>query len=918
MPQLLSPGVLTREIDLTTIVPGVSTNDAAIAGVFRWGPVGELVNIDSEDNLLARFGKPTNLNAETWFTAASFLAYGDSLYVSRAANTVGVSPDFDCVVDANSATVVLTGDGSSINVTSLGLKPGLILLATTQNSVYLASDAKINDITNSTSFTLSSASEVAVVSSGTNTTSIAVTVDTSANATTLITLSSGNTDALGVGWKINASSNSSVVNASVASTIASIVNSTAIVVSADISIANGTADLTLIKSGTLSVQFVSNTAFNAIANTGRVANLEYAIITSQDAFTQKDGNIDADVKFIARWPGDLGNSLRVSVCGNASGFNSQINLATYDSRVSIPVLVNSNTAVVRIMGANSVTVAANAAQLKSLLQVTDTVECGNTLLGTQFMKITSISNTTVVGAAANVTFTVTCDKENYLATGTTSGLLAGMTVSAAANSYMIDMVVNNVTNSTAFNFTTVPVVNLTSSSITFSPTAYFTLQFEDPFSLGDDYKFASSNTQTRVLTRTWEFHNVLDQAPGQSDYVIAFGNSSINNDELHVVVVDDDGKFTGTPGTILEIYRNVSRATDGKTPDGEGNYWKEVVNKKSQYIWVVNPLSGADENTAENLTNSTLDVVTYAFEYGKDGADEHNIAMSLLTNAWDKFKSKEDIDISLVLCGTTRSFVLANYLIDNLVEFRQDCVLFVSPQKADVVNNVGNEAAACVAFRNLLRSTSYAVLDSGWKYMYDRHNDTYRWIPINGDTAGLCARTDDTNDPWWSPAGFNRGQIKNVVKLAWNPRQTARDILYKNGINPIVQFLGEGTIMYGDKTLLHKPSAFDRINVRRLFIVLRKAIAEAAKYTLFEFNDAFTRAQFKNMVNPYLRDIKGRRGIYDFLVVCDETNNTPVVIDRNEFIGDIYIKPARSINYIYLNFVAVPTGVAFSEVVGKF
>jgi phage tail sheath protein FI len=202
--------------------------------------------------------------------------------------------------------------------------------------------------------------------------------------------------------------------------------------------------------------------------------------------------------------------------------------------------------------------------------------------------------------------------------------------------------------------------------------------------------------------------------------------------------------------------------------------------------------------------------------------------------------------------------------------------------------------------------------------MYDRYNDLYRWIPLNGDVAGLCARTDDTNDPWWSPAGFNRGQVKNVVKLAWNPRQTARDTLYKNGVNPVVQFLGEGTILYGDKTLLHRPSAFDRINVRRLFIVLRKAIAEAAKYTLFEFNDEFTRAQFKNMVNPYLRDIKGRRGIYDFLVVCDETNNTPVVIDRNEFIGDIYIKPARSINFIYLNFIAVPTGVAFQEVVGKF
>ena len=919
MPQLVSPGVLTREIDLTTIVPGVSTNDGAIAGIFRWGPVGEIVNIDSELSLITRFGKPTNFNAETWFTAASFLAYTDSLYVVRAANTVGISPDFDCIVDANNSTVVLTGDGSSINVVSLGLEPGLVLLATTQNTVYLASDAKIDDIINSTSFSLASASEVAVVGGESNTETVSVTVDTGANDTTLVELSTGNTDDLAVGWRVTDSSNLSVVNTQVDARIDSIVNSTAFVVDTDILVANGTADLVLVRSGTLSVQFVSNTAFNAVANTGPVANLEYSTITTSDQFTQKDGNIDADVKFIAKWPGDLGNSLRVSVCGNSDGFSSQINLALYDSRVSIPVTVNSNTTTVRIMGANSQTVAANAAAFKALLQVTDNIEVGNTLLGSQFMKITAIGNTTTVGGAANVVIDVTCDKENYLASTTdTTGLEPGMTISTASNSYMIDMVVNNVTNTTHFNFTTIPVVNLTTSSVTFSPTAYFTLQFEDPFTLGDDYKFASSNSATRVLTRKWEFHNVLDNAPGQSDYVIAFGNSSINSDEMHVVVVDDDGKFTGIPGEILEIYRGVSRATDGKTADGEANFWKDVINQKSQYIWVANALSGAGEATAENLTDSTLDVVTYPLQFGKDGADEHSIAISLLTNAWDKYKSKEDIDISLVLQGTTRSFVLANYLIDNIAEFRQDCVAFVSPQKADVVANPGNEAAACVSFRNLLRSTSYAVMDCGWKYMYDRYNDTYRWIPLNGDIAGLCARTDDTNDPWWAPAGFNRGQLKNIVKLAWNPRQTERDTLYKKNVNPVVSFPGEGTILYGDKTLLAKPSAFDRINVRRLFIVMRKAIAAAAKYTLFEFNDAFTRTMFKNMVNPYLRDIKGRRGIYDFLVVCDDTNNTPTVIDRNEFIGDIYVKPARSINFIYLNFIATPTGVSFNEVIGKF
>ena len=237
---------------------------------------------------------------------------------------------------------------------------------------------------------------------------------------------------------------------------------------------------------------------------------------------------------------------------------------------------------------------------------------------------------------------------------------------------------------------------------------------------------------------------------------------------------------------------------------------------------------------------------------------------------------------------------------------------------SDLYNAFGTEATNLVAYRGAVRSTSYAVLDSGYKQMYDRYNDVYRWVPMNGDIAGLCARTDQTDDAWYSPAGYNRGQIKNIVKLAWNPRKAERDILYSNGINPVVTFPGQGTILYGDKTLLAKPSAFDRISVRRLFIVLEKAISIAAKYSLFEFNDTFTRSQFKNLINPYLRLVQGRRGITDFLVVCDETNNTPQIIDTNQFVGDIYIKPARSINFIQLNFVAVATGVQFSEVVGKF
>jgi phage tail sheath protein FI len=245
--------------------------------------------------------------------------------------------------------------------------------------------------------------------------------------------------------------------------------------------------------------------------------------------------------------------------------------------------------------------------------------------------------------------------------------------------------------------------------------------------------------------------------------------------------------------------------------------------------------------------------------------------------------------------------------------------VFVSPTLAAVYNNAGDEADDIVTERQDAAfnvNTSYAVMDSGWKYQYDKYNDKYRWIPLNADVAGLCARTDAIADPWFSPGGLNRGQIKNVVKLAYSPDKTDRDTLYKAGINPVVSFPGEGTVLFGDKTLLAKPSAFDRINVRRLFIVLEKAIATAAKYQLFEFNDAFTRAQFRNLVEPFLRDIKGRRGIYDFRVICDETNNTGEVIDRNEFVADIYIKPARSINFISLNFIATRTGVAFEEIVG--
>jgi phage tail sheath protein FI len=295
------------------------------------------------------------------------------------------------------------------------------------------------------------------------------------------------------------------------------------------------------------------------------------------------------------------------------------------------------------------------------------------------------------------------------------------------------------------------------------------------------------------------------------------------------------------------------------------------------------------------------------------------MSLQAISKAYDMFVSPEESDISLVIAGKNRGVndtQLANYIIDNIAEVRKDCVVFVSPSKDDVVNQTMTAADNIIAFRNSLRSSSYAVLDSGYKYQYDKYNDVYRWIPLNGDIAGLCARTDAERDPWYSPAGTARGAIRNVIKLAFNPNKSERDQLYKNGINPVITQQGQGTNLFGDKTLLAKPSAFDRINVRRLFITLEKAISNASKSLLFEFNDEFTRTQFVNLVEPFLRDVQGRRGIYDYKVVCDESNNTPQVIDSNRFVGDIYIKPARAINYIQLNFVAVRSGIEFSEIVG--
>lgn len=406
---------------------------------------------------------------------------------------------------------------------------------------------------------------------------------------------------------------------------------------------------------------------------------------------------------------------------------------------------------------------------------------------------------------------------------------------------------------------------------------------------------------------TWQFAPYFDTAPTTSIYA---GNNGSANDEMHIIVIDSNGKFTGIKNTVLEVYPHVSKASDAKTDNGTVNYWSQVLVNKSNYVYAAAPLSGTTTWGSVSTNISFDGVANYSTVLS--GGTDALVTDADIINGFSQFQNAEEVDVSLLVTADADATV-ATYVL-SLAAARKDCVAFVSPLIQDAVNspNVDN----IVTYRNSLPSTSYGFMDSGWKYQFDKFNNKYRYIPLNGDTAGLCARTDSIRDPWWSPAGFNRGQILNAIKLSWNPTQAQRDVLYPNNINPVVSFPGQGILLYGDKTMQAKTSAFDRINVRRLFIVLEKAIATAAKYSLFEFNDEFTRNQFISIVEPFLRQVKGRRGITDYKVVCDSTNNTQQIIDTNQFVADVYISPNRSVNFIQLNIIATRTGVSFTEIAG--
>ena len=725
MPFTISPGVVTKEIDLTAVVPEISMTEGAIAGPFKWGPAVWRTTVSNETEMASVFGKPDAATYKTWFTAASYLAYSGSLKVVRSIGT-----------DANNAAM------------------------------------------------------------------------------------------------------------------------------------------------TTALQVRNNEHYENTYD----PDMGGSQITTAGAF-------------IATYPGDLGNTLRVSMCG-ATRANTN-NDGTLNSNTDIsPSCTSAVVSGTALTGVGTT--------------FSNDVAVGDVLFfDSKYCLVETVTSNTVlvVTAAANMANTGAYTVRKRSAFGQPASDMIGTCVVSANGVTITGTDTSFLTQYTIGDL--VKLVGINEERKVSAITSGTVMTVSVPF-----VKSAAANTHSR----RWEYADAFDSEPVTSAHAKRNGG---NYDEIHIAVVDEDGDITGANNTVIETYTG-SVAAGSKGEDGQSIYYKDLVNRGSSYLrWMDHHANGDTDallgggttswgGAASGTFNGKGIIVSGSLTGGTAGTAS---TAGNIQTAFDEYKNAEVVDVTLLM---TADAVAATqiHVINNIAEYRKDCVTFVSPLFGSVVNNSGSEVDSITDDRNALPSSSYAFMDSGWKYMYDKYNDVYRYVPLNGDTAGCCAFTDGARDPFWSPAGLDRGNIRNAIKLPFNPNKTQRDAIYKIGVNPVTAMPGSGIILFGDKTLLAKPSAFDRINVRRLFILLEKSIANMAKSFLFEFNDEFTRSRFTSTVVPFLSDIQGRQGIQDFAVVCNDSNNTPEVVDRNEFRGDIYIKPSRSINFIQLQFVAVRSGVEFAEIIG--
>ena len=937
MPFQLSPGVAVVEKDFTSIVPAVATSIGAFAGQFDWGPVLEPITITSEDELVRRFGTPNNNNFASFFTAANFLSYSNNLLLVRQQTTnmknavvtpsgavttidvvvpgygydsLGTPPNVQIETEGLIATVTVTAEGSGyvntlqsspvVTVTdTAGTGFGAVLEANVSNGRIISIDIiapgagyqdPVITITggNGTGATATATTKDVQEPGGIKPTAVAV---LSGGAITAVNLSSG-----GSGY--TSTPNVSIVTA--AGDTGSGATATAVLSG------SGITGITVSSGGT---GYVSPTI----------------------SFSTGIGGVGEGAEASAVLAGPVSS---ITLINTGSGYTSEPTVTITGGGGTGGVadsVVNYNTIA-------SITITNPGSGYTTAPTVVITDSNGTSAAATATIGTSSIASVNInnggVGYKAFPTVTITGGGGTGATVGsvtvgpsTVTGInvTEGGTGLSEAPGVIIEFPVDQV------NQCAVAVANVETAGVAILNGQFYSANFINgggvtgewaakyPGKLGNSLKVSMADRDTYA---TWAYKDEFDAAPGTSEGAAVIGGS---NDEMHIIIIDEKGYISGVENAVLEKFAFVSKASDNKKTDGTNNYYKDVINGRSEWLWWTdhtNEVSGgyATTNWGSVMAGTAFKSMTKPLTQSlSGGVDDASATEGQRMAAYELFSNSTLYDVSLIMMGKS-SAVVANYVIDNVALTRLDCVVFISPEDPTsgevIIGDTSSHVSKIVDYRNALGSNSYSVLDSGFKYQYDRYNDVYRWVPLNGDVAGLCARTDYTNDPWWSPGGLNRGQIKNVVRLSTNPNQTNRDNLYRNSVNPVVTFPGQGTVLFGDKTLLAKPSAFDRINVRRLFIVLEKSIATAAKYQLFEFNDAFTRGQFRNLIEPFLRDVQGRRGITDFLVKCDESNNTGEVIDRNEFVADIFVKPTRSINFITLNFVAARSAIAFSEIGG--
>ena len=919
----LSPGVVVKERDLTTVASATVDNVAAIVGSFEKGPIEDITTITSEKELLDIFGRPTENNYEYWFTAAQFLLYGGTLRVVRADNS-----SLKNAIDTAQFTVA-TFSASDTTLT-----------------VESATDFDVNDV-------LLIDAELLVVGavSGND-----ITVTRGQLSTSAASHSAGSQITL-----IEPAATSTTINEGATFTAAD----TTLTVTSQTALAGGTNSYVRIDDEILRITAVAGndlTVERGVLGTTAAAHTDSSTVTLQTVTNQKTqinettatGVTAPLIKSLSEYEASVEGAANNWVWGARSAgiHGNSVRVVVTDAGPD-QVLYLAQPGATEWKFTNGAEVSFSSANVYGKVydyRVVLTLEAGTTLVG-QFEEdeFFTANNGGVTGrvvaydaATRKLEITIDGSSSDVLAINDTITELAnngGSAGSATGDSARIEAISRQLRvalNRLSPNFQA-------NQSVTDSSTPALTVSIAN----------VESDYEARAYGKDQKWINIAPR-PTTSAWVDERGGAS---DLMHILVLDGDGKLTGTPGALLEKFLNVSKASDARSPQGENIYYKDVIKARSSYLYwgkheVTNVfdkdanangglgLSGVNREfdliksssamkdiddpagtstVAKNLVGTKNSAtLKYSLQGGVDG---YTVSRQDCLGAYDLFNDAETIDIDYILMGPSLSsqsdtISKAQKLI-SIAETRKDCIAFISPHRSDVIGQtkVGNIVERTINYFDQLSSSSYAVFDNNYKYIYDKYNDVYRYIPCNGDVAGLVLSTTLNQEPWFSPAGFNRGQLRNAIKLAYSPLKDHRDRLYGARVNPIVAFPGEGICLFGDKTALGYQSAFDRINVRRLFLVIEEAIASAAKTQLFELNDEFTRQQFKNIVEPFMRSVQSRRGVLDFLVVCDGTNNPADAIDRGEFYAEIFVKPTRSINYITLTFTATRTGASFAEIV---